>query len=321
MQEEEDDEDAFGSVALRRMPGLAVPFALVAASAAFFSVFAVGGDLWRMRDAASPLGAVAFAMVPGALAGAVIRRWRHLYGLFTTRTACVVRIALVVAAAGASIGAVIGWCAWALQANLGVCAVDGAVYALAFVPAALIVRSAAVRAARARLGSIVAGVDRRTVTVTLLGVIAFSAMTQGPALFFGDYSSLVHPLVQVASSVAVSAGCATAIALIRRRDHEARALLEAAAAQPWLERIDAIATEAGSAPALDLGLGAARWGRTSELATYRTAPRSEVVLRGSVDDARRAVDVALAQRRRALVFSLLTIAVTVGAFAIGAWRR
>lgn len=316
MHEEEDEEDAFGGIALRRMPGLAVPFALVAASAAFFSIFALGAGLWTMREA-SPVWPAAFAVVPGAVAGAVVRRWRALYDTYTNKPSRIGRIALVVVIAGASIGVVVGLTTWG-EEGVGPCALGGAIYALAFLPAALVVQGASMRAARARLGSIVADVDRRTVTVSLLAVVAFAAMTQAPALALSQFSELVHRLVQPALSIAVGAACAAGIARIRWMDEDARARLEEVASEaPWLERTETIPIDPSSG-AIDLGLGGDRWARRFEPATYRTASRTEVVLRGSLNDARRAIDGALVQRRRALVFVLATIAVTVCASATGA---
>lgn len=139
------DEDTFGGVALRRMPGLAVPFALVAASAAFFSIFALG-----------------------------------------------------------VIGAFVGYIAWPdFDAAMITCAIGGAVYSIAFLPAAVLVHRASMRAARARLGSLVAEVDRRTVVATLLVVVAFAAVTQAPSLALAQLSELVHRFTQPALSIAL----------------------------------------------------------------------------------------------------------------------
>jgi hypothetical protein len=310
-----DEPDAFGGIALRRMPGLAVPFALVAAAAAFFAVFALG-SFEPMREA-SPVWPAIVAVVPGAIAGAIIRRWRALYETFMNRPSRIARIALVVVVAGASIGGVVGICSWG-DAGLAPCTVGGAIYALAFIPAALFVQGASTRAARARMGSLVADVDRRSVIVSLLAVVAFAALTQAPALASSQLSFLVNRFVQPALSVAVSVACAVGIHRIRRRDQDARAHLEEVAREAaWLERTVAV-DDVEPGVTVDLGLGADRWSRTTELATYRTAPRSELVFCGSLHDARRAIDVALVQSRRALVFAVATAVVTIAAFVFGA---
>jgi hypothetical protein len=314
----QEEDDAFGGVALLRMPGLAGPFALVAASAAFFAIFALGAAFWPMQET-SPVWPSVFAAVPGALAGTVLRQWRRLYETRTTTRARVVRIAVVVTITGTAIGVVVGVCS---GNEAGCCAVGGATYALAFLPAALVVQSASMRAARARMGSIVAGVDRRTVTVALLAVVAFAAMTQAPALALSRFSFLVHPFVQPALSIGVSAVCAAAIAHIRRCDLDERKRLEEIVRETaWLEWTAQETARVDESTGIDLGLGRDRWARTTELATYRTAPRSELVVCGSIQAARSAIDQALTQRRRALVFALATIAVTVCAFAFGAIGR
>lgn len=312
------DEDTFGGVALRRMPALAVPFALVAASAAFFSIFALGVVFSPMRGV-SPVLPTLFAVIPGALAGGVIRHWRGLYATFMNPPSRVGRLALVVVLAGASIGAFVGYIAWPdFDAAMITCAIGGAVYSIAFLPAAVLVHRASMRAARARLGSLVAEVDRRTVVATLLVVVAFAALTQAPSLALAQLSELLHRFTQPALSIAVSTACALGIARIRRDDLAARARLEELTREAaWLERSGVIEHEAEAASAMDLGLGRDRWSRTSELATYRAAPRSELVVCGSLDDARRAVDAALVQRRRALAFAVATIAVTTWATAFG----
>ena len=316
------DEDTFGGIALRRMPGLAVPFALVAASAAFFAIFALGAVFSPMRGV-SPVWPTLFAVSPGALAGGVVRRWRGLYAPFLNPSSRVGRLALVVVLAGASVGAVVGSVTWPYDDDaMTTCAIGGALYSLGFLPAAVLVHRASMRTARARLGSLVAEVDRRTVVATLLVVDSFAAMTQAPSLALAQLSELVHRFTQPALSIAVSTACALGIARIRRADLAARARLDDLTREAaWLERSGVIEREAEAASALDLGLGRDRWSRASELATYRTASRSELVATGSLEEARRAVDAALVQRRRALIFAVATIAVTTCAAALGAIAR
>ena len=308
-------DDDFGGIALRRMPALGMPFALVAATAAFFSVFALAAAFWTMQET-SPLVPAIFAVVPGALAGGALRRWRRLYATFASegeRRRCV---ALVVVVAGASIGAVLGLATWGTDA-VGPCLVGGALTSLAFVPSALAVHGASMRAARARHGSIVAEVDRRSVMVTVLSCVTFATLTQSPALAVGHTSFLLHPFVQPLLSSAVAVACALSTAWILRSDRRAKTSLEALGREvPWLDRTDATADD-DAAAALDLGLGDDRWSRSSAAATYRIASRPEVILRGSVNDALRAIDDALAQRRRALTFSAVASIAPLVAFAIG----
>lgn len=299
-----------------RMPGLALPFALLGSTAAFFSVLAIGAGSDAMLEA-PPAIATAFAMVVGASLGVVLGRWKRLHDPFLGRDARAFRIAFLVVLAGAVIGLVLGVSTWGEYA-VKPCSLGGAACGLVFLPSALFVFDAASRAARARLGTLVAEVDRRTVLASLLAVVSFAAAFQAPALALARYSQWLPPWIQHGASFVVGGAVVFSLAGLRRRDVAARAQLEAIAGNAdYLDK--ATDHEPDSARTIDLGLGADRWARPAELATYRTTARGEVVLKGSLHDARRAIDEALRHRRRVLAFSILMLAASALSSVIGAF--
>jgi hypothetical protein len=310
-----DDELDF--LFLRRVPGLALPFALVGASAGLFSVL----GLAAVRDTArstSPIVAAAVATLAGAIAGAVLRRWPRLYDPLVAMDGVVLRVAAVVLPAAGFVGAVVGGTTWG-EAGLLPCAAGGALCGLAFLPSCVAVLGAAKRAMRARHGSLVADADRRTAWGSLLGVVAIAALAQAPALALGRVSELLHPLAQVGLSLVVGAVCAVALFALRALDRAGHARLGAIASDAvWLERADVGANGDAESGAVDLGLGDERWSRSPHLATYRSASRNDVVLRGSVEDALAAFGDAIRRRRRALAAAVATVLLTAAAFACGA---
>lgn len=312
----QSDSELFEITPNGRMPGLAAPFALVGSAAALFSVLAIGAGSDAMLEA-PPAIATGVAALVGAAVGIVLRRWKRLHDPFMGRDMRAMRIALLVVVAGAVIGVVLGVSTWGEYA-IKPCALGGAACGLVFLPSALFVFDAAARAARARLGTLVADVDRRTVLVSLFAVVAFAAAFQAPALALARYSLWIPPWVQNASSFLFGTAAVVAIARLRRQDLGARAQLEALAGSA--EHLDrATDLEPDSAAAVDLGLGLDRWARPAALATYRSTARGEVVLRGSVPDAERAIDDALRHRRRALAFSVVMLAASALSSVIGAW--
>lgn len=312
----QSDTELFDITPNGRMPGLAAPFALVGSAAALFSVLAIGAGSDAMLEA-PPVIATGVAALVGAALGIVLRRWKRLHDPFMGRDMRAMRIALLVVLAGAIIGVVLGVSTWGEYA-IEPCALGGAACGLVFLPSALLVFDAAARAARARLGTLVADVDRRTVLVSLFAVVAFAAAFQAPALALARYSQWLPPWVQNSASFVFGTAAVLLIARLRSRDLAARAQLDALAGSA--EHLDrATDLEPDSAAAVDLGLGLDRWARPAALATYRSTARGEVVLRGSVHDAERAIDDALRHRRRALAFSIVMLAASALSSVIGAW--
>lgn len=130
--------------------------------------------------------------------------------------------------AGAVIGLVLGVSTWGEHA-VKPCSLGGAAVGLVFLPSALFVFDAAARAARARLGTLVADVDRRTVLVSLFAVVSFAAAFQAPAMALARYSQSRPPWIQSAASFVIGGAALLEIARLRKRDVAARAELEAIA--------------------------------------------------------------------------------------------
>ncbi|HEX4514866.1 MAG TPA: hypothetical protein VH054_15070 [Polyangiaceae bacterium] len=298
------------------MPSLAKPFAVFGAAAGLFAILGVGAFREPARDVA-PLAPMIVTAGAAAAFGEVLGRWRRLHDPKLAREALVLWVAILSGLAGGVSGAVVGVVTWGAD-GLARFAVGGAVVALAFVPSCLVVFDAARRAGRARLGSLVAATDRRTVTSTVLAGVSFAGASQVPAVLSANTSSSLPPLVQVGLSLAACLGSTIAIVLLQKRDRVTRAELEAHAGEMhWLERAPEGEVEVASQTAepIDLGLGADRWARTSD-ATYRSSARSDVVLKGSMERAVAAFDECAQRRHRSLVIAVAGLTAVCVSFAL-----
>lgn len=291
-----------------RPASMALPFAVLGAAATWFCVLGVA---FFVRDAqfTSPWPAPAVGAVIAAAAGGVLRRWRGLHHPDLPNDRRLLRIALVVGVAGALIGAAVtGWTArGAFEALMG--GVSGVACAIIFVPGASFVVEAAARATRARHGSIVAGADRRTIWGTTLAATAIAPVVAVPAIVAGRINFALDA-VQALGSVVIGALVALmALASLEMVEHRARARLEAAIADAS-DLEPATATDVVAAGARDLGIGEAGRARIRLRDAYRGARHAEIVLRGDADQARHALDDAVARRRRACVVAVVALAAT-----------
>jgi hypothetical protein len=299
------------------MPSLARPFAVFGAAAGLFAILGIGAFREPARQV-SPLAPMIVTAAAAAGAGEVLRRWKRLHDPALAREALVLWVAVVAGAAGAVSGGVVGFLTWG-AGGVEHFALGGALVALAFVPSCVVVFDAARRASRARLGSLVAASDARTVTSTVLAGVAFAGATQVPAVLSANTSVALPPLAQVALSFLACGGSMLAIVLLQRRDLVARAALEAHAADMrWLERAPegeaAAAAPQAEAP-IDLGLGADRWSRTTD-ATYRSSGRPDVVLKGSMESAVAAFDECALRRHRSLIIAACGLTAVCVSFAL-----
>jgi hypothetical protein len=297
------------------IPSLAKPFAAFGAAAGLFAILALGSFRDAARDVAPLVPMLATAAV-GALAGTTLRRWRRLHGPALAREAVVLWVAVITGLAGAASGGIVGLATWGID-GFARFAVGGGLVGLVFVPACLVVFDAAKRAGRGRHGSLVAATDRRTVLSTVLAGIAFAAATQVPAVLTVSTSNDLDPLLQVALSLVACLGATIAIVVLQRRDRSARASLEAFAKDAaWLDR--APAAEDGDAlppAAVDLGIGAERWTRTTD-ASYRVSGRADVLVKGSIADATAAFDECARGRHRSLVVAACGLTAVTVSFAL-----
>jgi hypothetical protein len=247
-------------------------------------------------------------------AGEVLRRWQHLHDPKLAREAVVLWITIVTVVAGAVSGGLVGLFTWGPE-GVAKFTLGGGVVALAFVPSCLVVFDAAKRAGRARLGSLVAATDRRTVFSTVLAGIAFAGATAVPAVLSANTSDSLAPLAQVGLSVLASLGATIGIVVLSRRDRRDRASLESLAKDSaWLER----ASDDEQAPvaenAVDLGLGADRWSKGD--GHYRSSGRADVVLKGSIAQATEAFEECARRRHRSLIVAASALAAVLCSFGL-----
>jgi hypothetical protein len=287
---------------------MVLPFAMLGAAAAFFCVLGVAV---AMKDArfTLPGPAVATGAVVGALTGLALRRWKGLHQRWLPHERRLLRVALVVGAAGAAIGGFVSWWTgrewpFAVQG-----AGAGVACAIFFVPGASFIVESATRATRARSGSIVAGADRRSIWSTALAATALAPVMAVPATAAGLVSFSLGAIAQVALIVGVALMATCALVVLTLVEVRARRRLEVA--------IDAVkelapAAEQDAAPAgvSDLGLGDVAFSRVHLRDAYRGARHGEVVLRGDPDEAREAIVDAIARRRRSLVLGLVALVTT-----------
>ncbi len=303
----EEEEDG-----LANMPSLAKPFAAFGAAAGLFAILALGSFREAAREV-SPLAPMIATAAVGALLGETLRRWKRLHSPLLAREAVILWVATITGLAGAASGGVVGLITWGID-GFARFAAGGTVAGLVFVPSVLVVFDAAKRAGRGRHGSLVAATDRRTVLSTVLAGIAFAGATQVPAVLSANVSSELEPIVQVALSVVVCLAATVAIVVLQRRDRSARASLEAFAKDAaWLDRVDD--AEALLPAAVDLGIGAEQWTRTSD-ASYRLSGRADVLVKGSIVLATAAFDECARRRHRSLIVAACGLTAVSVSFAL-----
>ena len=298
--------------ALAKMPSLAKPFAAFGAAAGLFAILALGSFRDAAREVSPLIPMIATAGV-GALVGVTLSRWRRLHSPMLAREAVILWVAIITGLAGAVSGFVVGLLTWGAD-GFARFAAGGTVAGLVFVPSCLVVFEAAKRAGRGRHGSLVAATDRRTVASTVLAGIAFAGATQVPAVLTANVSNDLEPLLQVALSIAVCLGATVAIVVLQRRDRSARASLEAFSKDAaWLDRVEG--GEASPHGAVDLGIGAEQWTRTSD-ANYRLSGRGDVLVKGSIVDATAAFDECARRRHRSLIVAACGLTAVSVSFAL-----
>lgn len=300
----------------RAMPSLAKPFAAFGAAAGLFAILALGSFREAAREV-SPLTPMLATAAVGALVGVTLRGWKRLHTPTLAREAVVLWVAMITGLAGAVSGGFVGLVTWG-ESGFARFAAGGIVVGLVFAPSCLVVFDAARRAARGRHGSLVAGTDRRTVASTVLAGIAFAGATQVPAVLTVNVSNELEPLLQVGLSLVVCLGATVAIVVLQRRDRSARAALEVFVKDAaWLDRATASeqAGEALSPAAVDLGIGAEHWTRTSD-ANYRSSGRTDVLVKGSIADATAAFDECARGRHRSLIVASCGLTAVALSFAL-----
>lgn len=299
-----------------RFPQLALPLALVGGAAGWLSAAFLSNPLIQLLP--SGLSSVSAGLAAGfaAVTGALLTRWcagrRYAYQLEAPDPAARLetdrwaRHVAAVLVAGAATGATLP----ALHQDYGdmpLCALSGALCAAAFLPVCVAVIRAARRAQRARLGSVVAGSDRRAVWGLLaatLSVATLGGILGWPAAAAGYVTDPTPPLrmVQAAALLTLALLAADARALRQTR----RALA------PGLEPQNAAELGADDAalPRLDLGLGEELLARLSRGASaYRARDRMVALVQGHPGQA----ETALRRAVRRGVVSVVVIGAIHGA--------
>jgi hypothetical protein len=283
---------------LASAPRLVLPIAAVGAAGATFATFAVGGS-YGAAAATAPTDAAIAGALTGALAGVLLDRWR---GIATHRLgATLLRVVPVIAMAGVMVGAFVAWRALDTM-HVWLFAPGGALVALLFVPSCLVVMRASARAGRARLGSLVANADRRSVwttTATVIAVSAIGGMLAAP-LRAHAATSLVRSTLCMAALLAIA--CAWRDGAARRRLARVPTHLD-----------EETSVEGARAGVLDLGLGQSFWSAPPTAERYRSSSRGEVLLRGDRELALAAL--AAMQRRRFVALGVIGLIATAALIA------
>jgi hypothetical protein len=288
-----------------RFPRLAVPFAIVGAAAGWLSASLCGSPPLAF-PVSRPITA-ACAAVMGALVGALLRRFavgrRYWYELADPdpsqrpRTDAWWVHVPVLLNAGAVTGVVVRWLEddrW----DVTLWALSGALCTAAFVPTCLAVLAAGRRAQRARLGSIVAGSDRRAVWAIVATLLAVMTLEELPGWLAGS-PDWPAPVV-VAGLLVSSAGVLLRVLRAdERARREARAVLAAGLSvheRDWKDEADA------HLPEVDLGLGEQVLAHSAPGgAPYRDRGRTLSLVRGSPEAARAALARAVWRSRLGLL--------------------
>ncbi len=283
---------------LASAPRLVLPIAAVGAAGATFATFAVGGS-YGAAAATAPVDAAIAGTLTGAIAGLLLDRWR---GLATQRLgATLLRVAPLIALAGAMVGGFIAWRALDPM-HVWLFAPGGALVALLFVPSCLVVMRASARAGRARLGSLVAYADRRSVwttTVTAIAVSALGGLLAAPAHTFA------------AMSLVRSTSCAAALLAIACAWRDGAAKRKLARLPTQLDEEASVGNPHRGV--LDLGLGQSFWSAAPAAERYRSSSRGEVLLRG--DRGLALALLATMQRRRFVALGIIGLVAIVALIA------
>jgi hypothetical protein len=154
-----------------RLPGLALPFAVVGLAAGWLSDGLLANPLIGIVPRNSQDIAAGFAGIAGAVVGARLSREAP-----EATRGSLLRLAAFVIAAGAVTGGAVGGLEQRSIVGALSGALNGALSGVAFLPICALVLAAARRAAQARLGAIVAGADRRAVWSILASALAVTTL-------------------------------------------------------------------------------------------------------------------------------------------------
>ena len=249
------------------------------------------------------------AGIAGALIGHRLQRRTGADEPYLPAVNVGLRVAAHVIAGGVVCGGLLGLLVFATEQGLLSGLGAGLLGGTAFVPVAVVVVSAARRAQRARLGSLVARADHRELWSVMLAALAVStamALIDWPAgrpaygalsLVVGALWASLHLFILDVRALLALRRAARAAERMERREQP---LDEAAPLPP--------------VPALDLGLGAEiRAALVHDGFAYRARVREAALLVGDLGEARSAVRRALGVKAAALAAAALMLGAHAGA--------
>lgn len=301
---------------------LAVPFAVGGTAVGWFTAGYLAHPLIGIAyDGKQPFAATAGACLGAGLGWALTRVLRRYDAeeIPVRVQATLASAALVAFAfAGALVGALTASSLDRVPFGIGTGALCGLCAGTAVTPFGVLVVRAARRAARARMGSLVAASDARAVWCALASAVALLSLTAAIDWPAASATDVAPPRFAMTILIAVTAGlfgilCADAWGL-------ARVTAVALTAGSMEERAHSDAADAiPNAPRVDLGLGSQVRAGLSRRARYHEGERVVALLLGSPEAARRALRVAVVRDIGACVLAAAIVVMHV--VAMGAWAE
>lgn len=306
-----------------RFPHLALPFALTGAAAGWLSAGIVHHPVIFPAETDLRLTTAAIAAAFGAAVGFLIRRfcvrkrysWEDLAPDPMERPASDswLRHGALIFAAGAAVGGIFAEQSRYCDVPVGM--LCGVLFTAPFVPVCAFLLAAARRAQRARLGSLVAGSDRRAIWGILAITLTVCTLEGLP-----DWAApRGRPLFGPEPVIAFLAAAAATIGLVLAADSRALARARSLIAMGLgRHHRDGAGFDGDSVPRLDLGLGddvLSQVARTG--AVYRGRDRTLALVQGDVDQAIG----ALARARWRGVVGIFVLGVVITMHALAATDR
>jgi hypothetical protein len=239
-----------------RVPSLVVPFAIVGGAAGWMACDFLGNPVIDVAHRGGEWPAAGCAAVVAAIIGKLLTRWCATRMDWHPPKATWMRLVISVLVGGALVGAIVTWGMEGELAYAHVGAGFGVLASVPFIPVCAVVLATAKRAERARLGSLVAGADRRAVWGILATALAVPAAVSaidwpvaGKRGWFGEMTAPWPAIALLGASVA-------ALAYAYLADRAALARVQRAFLDQRLEeRAPGEIREREVLPLLDFGLG------------------------------------------------------------------
>jgi hypothetical protein len=299
-----------------RIPQIAYPFAVFGAAAGWLAAGFLCTPLVNLTFGHSeqPLTA-GCALGIAAVLGLYLTRSVVNAPVFADPASTWFRLVVAQSLGGALCGALVGWFTWENERAVTSGSIGGALVGAAFLPIGALVVGAARRAARARMGSIVAASDRRAMWGILAAALAGATLLAVPDWPASVGGSVATPWV----ALGITLGCGAltvgllvadleALSRVRRLDREAGSMeVREPSAEP---------RDDDPEPEVDFGLGADVLARMERgAAAYRARDRATALLLGSSVAAAGALRAGL--RRSAVGIGVVIVALAAHALAAG----